>query len=450
MLFPICLLFLLQNPDPADVQEELDVEFVMLDVMAVDKKGRPVTDLKVSDFVVKENRKKVDVSFFGSLDLRSKVDATFRPVETFDKIETTQKEPETKSQRQVQQIVMALDMESLGMAHVRRSFTQLRDYVTSLDPSFDYQIYVYSLEYGAITDGFVSQRVKVVAALDNFFNQHFGHRTDSGRKALRKGGLLEGLNPEKGGPYSQVTRGSLLKQNPLSLADLEKSFRSCIHLSFSIAQTKACMDDTVRDFYQSHYDRTRRVLGELTSLTKKFGDNNNLKTMILVSPGFTISRLDSAMQLYQSVLKESREEYVVDQSHIFDEKSTKAYYRKLLHACVQNRILYHVLDIFNGMDQDMRSGPQFAGYSTQIRNIYQNYNTEVSAGLQKLAGDTGGTFHQSFHLGAPIKNVIEGERFYFQLGYSSPSGKPGKWRKIKVKCKRKGVKLRYRKGYYGK
>jgi len=451
MLISICSLglFLYQNPDQADIEEQLGVEFVMLDVMVVDKKGRPITDLSLSDFVVKENRKKVDVSFFGSLDLRTREDLALAPVEKITAETETMAGP--KADRQVQQIVVALDMESLDLAHVRRTFTQLRDFITTLNPAFEYQIYVHSLEYGAITKGFVTHRVEVLDALDKMQDQHFSHRTIGGRKARREGGLLEGMQPGNRGTYSSTSQGSHLRQGPLTLADLEKAYRSCAFLFDSDSvKIKNCMSGALQDFFQQHYDRTSRVLGELASLTKKFDNTDNLKTMILVSPGFTISRLDSALELQRAVMNETRDSYVGDQTNqFFNDESNQRHYRELLHACVRNRIIYHVLDIFNGMDENMRGGPQFATNNDHIRRVYQSYNIEISAGLQKLAGDTGGTFNQSFHLGVPVKKVIEGGRFFFQLGYTSPPGKSGKWRKIKVKCKRKGVKLSYRKGYYG-
>ena len=45
--------------------------------------------------------------------------------------------------------------------------------------------------------------------------------------------------------------------------------------------------------------------------------------------------------------------------------------------------------------------------------------------------------------------MIEGNRFVYVLGYRSPPGKEGAFRKIKVKCLRKGVTLRHRSGYLG-
>lgn len=44
---------------------------------------------------------------------------------------------------------------------------------------------------------------------------------------------------------------------------------------------------------------------------------------------------------------------------------------------------------------------------------------------------------------------VSQQRFFYILGYHSPAKNSGKFRKIKVKVKRRGVKLAYRRGYYG-
>ena len=52
MWIPICLMSLFLGQDEnIDVQESLRVEFVTLDILALDKKGQPVTDLKLSTFI---------------------------------------------------------------------------------------------------------------------------------------------------------------------------------------------------------------------------------------------------------------------------------------------------------------------------------------------------------------------------------------------------------------
>ena len=66
--------------------------------------------------------------------------------------------------------------------------------------------------------------------------------------------------------------------------------------------------------------------------------------------------------------------------------------------------------------------------------------------MQDLATGTGGTFQTYIK---EMRPLLEGNRFVYVLGYAKPAGKPGKLRKIKVKCTRKGIQLRHRTGYIG-
>lgn len=79
-------------------------------------------------------------------------------------------------------------------------------------------------------------------------------------------------------------------------------------------------------------------------------------------------------------------------------------------------------------------------------------NVQVAAGediLRNFADISGGAFF-SFHREEELVKALEDFRAYvksqYTLAYKPPAGKKG-WRKIKVECKRKGVKLKYREGY---
>ena len=79
-------------------------------------------------------------------------------------------------------------------------------------------------------------------------------------------------------------------------------------------------------------------------------------------------------------------------------------------------------------------------------------NVQVAAGediLRNFADISGGAFF-SFHREAELVKALEDFRAYvksqYTLAYKPPAGKAG-WRKIKLECKRKDVKLKYREGY---
>ncbi len=71
--------------------------------------------------------------------------------------------------------------------------------------------------------------------------------------------------------------------------------------------------------------------------------------------------------------------------------------------------------------------------------------------LETLAADTGGrAFFDLGNLSKAFSQVQADTDGYYLLGYTPTDTRPnGRWREIKVKVNRKGLRLRYRTGYYG-
>lgn len=70
--------------------------------------------------------------------------------------------------------------------------------------------------------------------------------------------------------------------------------------------------------------------------------------------------------------------------------------------------------------------------------------------LREYAEMSGGEFF-SFHKEPEMLKALESFRLFvasqYTLAYTPPENKKG-WRKIKIECKRKGIHLRYREGYW--
>jgi VWFA-related protein len=77
-------------------------------------------------------------------------------------------------------------------------------------------------------------------------------------------------------------------------------------------------------------------------------------------------------------------------------------------------------------------------------------NLEASEGAESLAADTGGfSVKNTNDLVGGIKRIAEESQSYYLVGYnSSNTARDGRFRKIQVKVAGKGLKVRYRKGYY--
>lgn len=104
-------LVLLLQPAPTVFEEPVHVDFVLLDVVAHDRKGDPVLDLTLADFVLKENRRKVPLQ--------------------------------------------SLDLESLGLGARDRTLRELDRQLERWSTRDDLTLLLRMLDYGDLTEGFV-------------------------------------------------------------------------------------------------------------------------------------------------------------------------------------------------------------------------------------------------------------------------------------------------------
>lgn len=446
-------LFNYQKADFA-VQERFRVEYVMLDVKAVDKDGNLVTDLKMSDFEIKENRKSVQPDFFEVLDFRQDL--------KLDELPTDSAEAKEKVEKEVRQIIIAMDLEWTQPRDALNAFVQMEKFLKGLPNDVVYRINLYSLDRGSISKGFVDTPERVLAYLEEFKDRHLArwdrnspYRVEGGEGMLeydsrsRTGGSLERR------PLQQISR---LNDTPYSLEALEAAFQMCgdgFAGSSSGNDTYAnCVVNTLNEYMERMQDRARQAIGGLEILTYKFEDNDDLKVMLFVSPSFSYTDLSSAQQLANAYLSgdQFRSPGSVLKGRNFNLENE---FKRVLHACIKNRVIFNTVDIFNKDSGELiqvhrRLGGRAPHVSVGTKKfIYSTYQNEIAEGIAELAEESGGRFFQSFTLTNPLQKVFDEDRYFYQIGYPSPDGRPGRYREIKIKCKRKGVKLYYRKGYYG-
>ena len=453
----ICLLLALVafQKGETQIEERFQVNYVLLDIAAVDKKGKPVTDLKLSDFVIKENKKVVEATFFDILDYSE----VFEGGET---VLTSTVETETKTTtvptKPVQQIILALDLESVPVRDVNKVFAQMEQFFDSLDQTrIDYKINLYALERGSLTKGFTQYVDHAKSALAKYRDVFLRGRNrneafDSDIPGFGNGnGNGGGINLR--GSQGRGGRGnrSMLNNDWADFSDLEDGFAECTQFSNRSGESCQCLSDTLNSYMEQHKYRTERVIGELEILAYKFDEGADLKTMLVVSPGFVLRRLSAATKLYDHFKQIAGCGDGRNSSPFAGRVYVDADFKRVIHACIKNRVIFHTFDIFNGTKADARSmGAEHRGsVSGNVSQAYRDYNNQVIEGLRDLAIESGGTFRQVFRLEGSLTKAIEESRYFYVLGYNSPSGKKGEYRKIKVSVKRRGVKLRYRQGYFG-
>lgn len=430
------------------IEERFRVDFVLLDVAAVTKGGEPVKDLTLADFEVTEDKKPVPITFFDVLDY----DHPKAPIVITEEGATIAAD-EAPPEKPVQQIIIALDFESVPVRELNKVFAMLNQFLDGLDPQVSYKLNLYALDRGSLTKGFTNQVDDVKSALANYQDRFLENRYKRSSFDTDLPGLgSSASNARVGGFQGRNSRygGSNLNNDWADFSDLEEALADCAKFPGQRGQACQCMSDTVSDYIEQHRMRSERVIGELEILAYKFEQGSDLKSMLVISPGFVLRRLTAATDLLDGYMRavncgNGRSSYFAGDIGL------EANFDRVAHACIKNRVIFNTFDVFNGTKAESRSFSveHRNSPSTGVSSAYRRYGQEVIEGLRDLAEQSGGTFRQVFKLEGALDKSIRESRFFYTIGYKSPAGKPGKFRDIKVTVKRKGVELRYRKGYIG-
>ncbi len=438
------------------IQEKYTVQYVMLDVVAVDKRsGKMIKDLKLSDFVVTENRKKVKVQTFEVLDFSSPVEAPAAPAVITAPTSSgpppglTIAEPPP-----LEQYILAIDLESAMITEIHRAFSEVEKFVKQLETRENLGIMVYSLSHGALTDGFVEDPKALFGQLLNHRDQFIGEiKPNQGSSTV-----IHGDNKQHGG-RTRLNR---------SLEELERKFDQCRNLynprdQGGIARLNGCIDDELAAFIDIQEIRVERAIGELEALTFRFTETPGPKTILFLSPGFSLQPGTAGIELarlYRSGSVDPNQgsrdptlDLIRAQQPNFNSTSVSARsyereFRRVAHACIRNRVVFHTFDAFNFGMAEQRQLTSGKRMNRAVTEAYKTYVNELNGGLYQLARESGGRFFASTTVVGPMLNLTREPQYIYVLGYQSPLGKKG-YRKIKIKCKRRGVELRHRAGYFG-
>jgi len=413
------------------VDESLRVEYILLDIVARDKQGNLVTDLTLDDFIVKDSRKTMQPDVFQILDYRQgkATDHDGNDVEL-----------------PIRQFILALDTESARYDEGLKTFMELREFVKNLSGKQPYRLKILSLERDALKSEFVDNSEAALAEIDELearfkrFNKPYKPPTyeSSGEMLLFDTGNGGRTDLSKGGS----TNLSEVEEATNHLSQLEKAFIRCkkIHGSFATD----CILDSLSAFMLQQEMRSERVFLELEKLAYKFEDVEGLKVLLFVSAGFAYQVNSTPYELANLYLgrRENRNS-LTPPGRLFMERP----FRRVVHACTKNRVVFHT---FNILDTDAGFKESISRGAKDVRafRIYKGYGFELSEGLRGLANESGGRYFDDQSLVPALTEALMGEQFYYVLGYPAPGGRVGKFHKIKVKVKRKGVTLSHRRGYF--
>ena len=369
----------------------VESELVLVNVVARDKQGRLVQDLKREDFTVLEDGRPQRISSFDfeNLDMQPLVAATgpaqsqgsaagpspAAPAGPAKPILTAKDADQALSNKRV--MVLFFDQTSMAPDETERSVQAAKKYVKTKMTSADLIAIVSLASSLRLDQDFTGDQARLLRVLNRFSHSE-GQGMDNGGS-----GDADGIE-ETGNAYTPD---------------------------------------------ESEYNQfnTDRKLQALQSLCQVLGKFNQKKSIIYFSSGMTQTGIENQSALRAAIntaIKANVAIYTMDSRGLEAEPPGGA-----------------------AATASLRGTAMYSGAAVQSR-LDANFASQET--LTTLSGDTGGkAFLDTNDLGQVFDRVQRDTSVYYVLGYKSSNGlRDGRYRHIQVKLNRPGVSLEFRKGYY--
>jgi VWFA-related protein len=382
--------------------ESVDVNLVNVQVFVTDKKGNPITGLGIDDFELYENKKPVKISNFYAVEGRRPV-----PESATTSLEVGRTLPETlerlpESERLY--LVVYIDNFNIRPFNRNRVFRRLREFLSQ------------KLERG--------DRVMLVT-YDRSLN--YRHPFTS--------------NPE------------LVAS---ALFDLEKLTGHALHydsehrdIMQAIEEADSLSEVTYRvsQFAESRHNDMRFTLDALRELVDSLAGVEGRKALLYVSDGLPMT---PGEDLFFALQHKFQDTGVLARMRDFD---LSRQFTRLTDVANTNEVTFHTIDAA-GLRTSFAGSAEMSRYGNtpglwQVAESMRVHN--LQSPLFFLAERTGGTtIYNTNDVGDGLTRVAEAFGTYYSLGYVPGHSGDGRFHKIEVKTKQKGLRVRHRHGYRDK
>jgi VWFA-related protein len=382
------------------------VELVTVDLVVTDKKGVPIPDLKATDFNVSEDGDPQTIASFEAVQLPAAPSATPKAPPRV----STNTEPESRTGRT---FVILFDTIHLALPQAQRAKIAVAEFLKNGVREGDRVSLIgtggevwWSTRMEAGRDALMA----MLKRLDGRYIPDMAPDRMSDWEAMRihvfHDTQVEQRVSRRFEQYGASTRGGQSQNDTGSAAMMGGD---------PMVQGKAT------EVYFQSVSRNRITLQILERTLTSLASTKGRKSLILVSEGF----------IYDPNLDE---------------------FKKTVQASRRSNVAIYFLDTrgLTGMPDSFTAqfGPPI---DTQDIGAAFMETLEASEGAESIAADTGGfSVKNTNDLGKGIQRIADESRSYYLLGYnSSHTQRDGRFRKIKVELPgRKGLQLRYRKGYF--
>jgi hypothetical protein len=421
------VLLAFQQGAQSDMEQRLRVDYVWLDVIAVDRNGEPVTDLGPADFVVTENKRPIELESVEAIDLR----------EGLDEGSSVAVAPQPDLR-----FVVTLDLRQAGSFEARQTLNELERFLTNLPqvPGIEYT--AYSMEHGSVFDGFTADPLRVWRALDAL------------EPSVQEN--IQAAAPSDDGVSGPLDVEQLLPHVNSCRIEEGTDDRPARH-----ADIELCLSEILDGYIAGRETRTERRIIELGNLVYGYGDGSIAHRFLLVSPGLSLQPGVEAVRLARDLLDTGPTDFYPQDATgsplssrasskptLAKPRSFELEMRHLVHAGIRNRATFFT---FEPPKEPPESQPRESktdpGVERAFRKAYQSEREALAKGLGELADRSGGQYGADA-VAVGMRDAVELSRFLYTLGYPAPPGERGQFRNVEVKCRRPNVRLLYPSGYF--
>jgi VWFA-related protein len=375
----------------------VSVDVVNVEVFVSQRDGTPVTGLTKDDFEVFEDGRPVGITNFYAVD-----DA---PLATPSELGTAATRApgataELVPEDQRLYLIVYVDNFNIGPFNRNRVFRRLREFLND-------------------TIG-TSDKVMLVT-----YNRSFKERVPfTSDPALINSALFE-IEKETGmGVHRDSDRRDVLR----AINDAESA-------------TEAM--GAVRSYAGSYYNDTMFTIDALKQMVSSLGGLPGRKALLYVSDGIPMV---VAEDVYHLVQEKFRDAGVLLQAREWD---ASLRYRELANQANSNRVSFYTIDAGGLRTLSAASVETDRAGASAFIDSQNTYN--LQAPLLQLAEATGGrAIINTNDVGDGLRAIARDLRTYYSLGYQPASAGDGRYHRIEVKVKRKGLRVRHRTGYRDK
>ncbi len=401
-------------PIPTPMEERVLVQLVQLPILARDRQGRPVADLRPEEIEVKLRGKEMTVSYLDPLFTPSKPRGPLPEVRLFLDAPGGWTTPVATSPTEPRYLAIVLDNENDDPLRRQEALQKTLEFVeTRLEPDVRAAVLAYAGEL-TVELPFTTDRNALKSALLRASTREGRPRLD---RAIGMRRLLDRMDD------CATTRSEFGNTGDLS-----------------------CMRDVANEYLGETRPRALDFVKALDHLVQYLAGLQGRKSVLLMSHGLPVDPTPVIIEAARGIFGNPD---IISQLQLYMTGTAEARIEmdRLLENLIRHRITVNFLDRAappGGDFQAKRGGALSPG----IFPMRAEFNAAI-ADMEQIAYTSGGIHVQSTDVSEGLQDVFDAQRGSYELGFQTAEYLDAdKLAKIKVDCKRSGVKILHRRGVY--